>query len=64
LVVAPFIPLHYANRYWLHTGPIGIMVLLAYDLTLLDSQDITNPPTQRLQDIVLGCAMVLGSVPE
>ena len=59
LAVAPLIPHHHANRYWLHTGLIGLMVMLAYDLTLLDSQGITNLLTQRLQDIALGCAMGL-----
>ena len=54
LAVAPLIPHHHANRYWLHTGLIGLIVLLAYDLTLVDSQGITNLMTQRLQDIVLG----------
>ena len=34
-------------------------MLLAYDLTILDSQGITNLMRQRLQDIVLGCAVGL-----
>jgi hypothetical protein len=63
LAVAPLIPHHHANRYWLHTGLIGLMVMLAYDLTLIDSQGITNLLTQRLQDIALGCAMgLIGTV--
>jgi len=59
LVVAPLIPHHHAQRYWLHSGLIALMVLLAYDLTLLNSPDITNLPTQRLKDILLGCAIAL-----
>lgn len=41
LAVAPLNPHHHANRYWLHTALIGLMVLLAYDLTLLGSPAIT-----------------------
>lgn len=59
LVVAPFIPHHHANRYWLHTALIALMVLLAYDLTLLNSSNVTNLLRQRLEDILLGCAMGL-----
>jgi len=32
LLVAPLIPHHLANRYWLHTALIALLVLLAYDL--------------------------------
>ena len=59
LVVAPLIPHHLAHRYWLHTGLIALMVLLAYDLTLLDTHSITNLLSERLEDILLGCAMGL-----
>jgi uncharacterized membrane protein YccC len=59
LMVAPLIPHHHAHRYWLHTGLIALMVLLAYDLTLLNSPDITNLLTQRLEDILLGCMIAL-----
>jgi Fusaric acid resistance protein-like len=59
LVVAPLIPHHLANRYWLHTGLIALLVLLAYDLTLLDTHGISNLLSERLEDILLGCAMGL-----
>jgi len=59
LVIAPLIPHHHARRYWLHTALIALMVLLAYDLTLLNSPDITKLLTQRLEDILLGCTMAL-----
>jgi hypothetical protein len=59
LVVAPLIPHHVANRYWLHTALIALMVLLAYDLTLLNTHGITNLLTERLEDILLGSAMGL-----
>ena len=57
LVVAPLIPHHVAHRYWLHTGLIALLVLLAYDLTLLDTHSMTNLLSERLEDILLGCAM-------
>lgn len=59
LLVAPFIPHHLANRYWLHTALIALMVMLAYDLTLLGSHAITNLLTERLEDVLLGCAIAL-----
>ena len=59
LLVAPFIPHHLANRYWLHTALIALMVLLAYDLTLLGSRGIVNLLTERLEDVLLGCAIAL-----
>ena len=59
LVVAPLIPHHLARRYWLHTALIALVVLLAYDLTLLDAHGITNLLSERLEDILLGCAMGL-----
>src|SRR5580693_9532635 len=49
LVVAPLIPHHLAHRYWLHTGLIALLVLLAYDLTLLDTHSITNLLSERLE---------------
>lgn len=59
LIVAPFIPHHLARRYWLHTALIALMVMLAYDLTLLGSHAITNLLTERLEDVLLGCAIAL-----
>ena len=59
LVVAPLIPHHVAHRYWLHTALIALLVLLAYDLTLLNSHGISNLLSERLEDILLGCAMGL-----
>lgn len=59
LMVAPLIPHHHIHRYWLHTGLIAFMVLLAYDLTLLNSHDITDLLTERLLDVLLGCALGL-----
>jgi hypothetical protein len=61
LVVAPLIPHHVAGRYWLHTGLIALMVLLCYDLTLLNETDINSLLMQRLLDILLGCAIVLAA---
>ena len=59
LLIAPLIPHHHANRYWLHTALIAFMVLLAYDLTLLNSHGITSLLRERLEDILLGSAMAL-----
>ncbi len=59
LVIAPLIPHHVASRYWLHTALIALMVLLAYDLTELNSQSIAELLTERMKDILIGCAMAL-----
>jgi uncharacterized membrane protein YccC len=58
LLVAPFIPHHLANRYWLHTALIALMVLLAYDLAEFD-QGIAKLLPERVIDMLLGCAMAL-----
>lgn len=59
VIVAPLIPHHVNQRYWLHTGLIALMVLLAYDLTLLGSAAISRLLLERLTDILLGCAIAL-----
>jgi uncharacterized membrane protein YccC len=59
LLIAPLIPHHIAHRYWLHTALIALMVMLAYDLTLIHSHGITHLLTERLQDILLACAIAL-----
>jgi hypothetical protein len=64
LVVAPFIPHHIGNRYWLHTALIALLVLLAYDLTELSTQGLNAQGMadllmERMKDILLGCAMAL-----
>jgi len=59
LLLAPLIPHHVARRYWLHTALIALMVMLAYDLTLLNSKAIDHLLTERLQDILLACAIAL-----
>jgi hypothetical protein len=59
LLVAPFIPLQIANRYWLHAALIALMVLLAHDLTLLGARGGVNLLSERLQDVLLGCAIAL-----
>lgn len=58
LVVAPLIPHHLANRYWLHTALIALLVLLAYDLSELD-QGIAKLLPERIIDMLIGCAMAL-----
>ena len=56
LVVAPLIPHHLANRYWLHTALIALMILLAYDLANGDGQGLLS---ERVVDMLLGCAIAL-----
>jgi len=58
LVVAPLIPHHLANRYWLHTALIALLVLLAYYLAELD-MGIAKLLPERVVDMLLGCAMAL-----
>ena len=59
ILVAPLIPHHLAHRYWLHTALIALMVLLAYDLTVLSARGLAGLLTERLEDILLGCAIAL-----
>jgi uncharacterized membrane protein YccC len=57
LVVAPLIPHHLAKRYWLHTGLIALMILLAYDLIVLNAGGIAGLLGERLQDMLIGCGL-------
>jgi len=64
LIVAPFIPHHIGERYWLHTALIALAVMLAYDLTELSTQlpsaeSMASLLMERMRDILLGCAMAL-----
>ena len=58
-VVAPLIPHHLVKRYWLHTALIALMVLLAYDLAELNSQGISKLLSERIIDVLVGCAIAL-----
>lgn len=59
LLIAPLIPHHVANRYWLHTALIALLVLLAYDLAELHAEGIAKLLPERVIDMLLGCAMAL-----
>lgn len=59
LCVAPLIPHHLQNRYWLHTALIALLVLLAYDLAALDPRIMQGLLTERLQDVLLGGGIAL-----
>ncbi|MGA9006113.1 MAG: FUSC family protein [Xanthobacteraceae bacterium] len=64
LIVAPFIPHHIGDRYWLHTALIALVVMLAYDLTALRLQGVSAESMadllmERMKDILIGCAMAL-----
>jgi hypothetical protein len=58
-VVAPLIPHHLANRYWLHTALIALLIQLAYDLAQFGSQSISMLLFDRVIDMLLGCAIAL-----
>ena len=59
LVAAPLIPHHLANRYWLHTALIAVMILLAYYLAVRDTRGITQLLSERVVDMLLGCTLAL-----
>ncbi|MFA6266130.1 MAG: FUSC family protein [Pseudolabrys sp.] len=60
LCVAPLIPHHLQNRYWLHTALIALLVLLAYDLAAAaDPRILQGLFTERLQDVLLGGGIAL-----
>jgi uncharacterized membrane protein YccC len=59
VLVAPLIPHHLANRYWLHTALIALLILLAYDLAQFGSQTISALLFERIVDMLLGCAIAL-----
>lgn len=59
LMVAPFIPHHLQNRYWLHTALIALLVLLIYDLATFNPQILHSLFTERLEDVVLGAGIAL-----
>jgi uncharacterized membrane protein YccC len=59
LLVVPLIPHHLAHRYWLHTALIAVMILLAYDLAILDARGMTKLLSERVIDMLLGCTLAL-----
>jgi hypothetical protein len=59
LIVAPFIPHHVTQRYWLHTALIALLVLLAFDLAQFNSQGLGQLPLERIVDILIGCGLAL-----
>jgi hypothetical protein len=59
LVIAPLIPHHLQNRYWLHTALIALLILLAYDLAAFDPRLIRGLFTERLEDVALGAGIAL-----
>ena len=59
VMVAPLIPHHVGQRYWLHTALVALMILLAYDLVDLHAGGIGDLLTERLKDMLLGCAIAL-----
>jgi hypothetical protein len=57
--VVPLIPHHLAHRYWLHTALIAVMILLAYDLAILDAGGMSRLLSERVVDMLLGCTLAL-----
>ena len=60
LAIAPLIPHHLKNRYWLHTALIALLILLAYDLAAAtDPRIVAGLFIERLQDVLLGGGIAL-----
>lgn len=59
LIVAPLIPHHLQNRYWLHTALIALLILLAYDLAMFDPRALRGLFTERLEGVLLGASIAL-----
>ncbi|HVZ52960.1 MAG TPA: FUSC family protein [Pseudolabrys sp.] len=59
LLVAPAVPHHLQQRYWLHTALIALLILLAYDLATADPRILHGLFTERLEDVLLGGALAL-----
>ena len=59
LILAPLIPHHLQHRYWLHTGLIALVVLLAYHLATSDPRILRGLFTERLEDVLLGAGLAL-----
>lgn len=59
LAVAPFIPHHLQDRYWLHTALIALLVLLIYDLAAANPHILHGLFTERLEDVLLGAGIAL-----
>jgi uncharacterized membrane protein YccC len=59
LLLAPFVPHHLAQRYWLHTALIAAVILLANDLAEFGSVAAQGLFAERLEDMLLGCGLAL-----
>jgi uncharacterized membrane protein YccC len=59
VAIAALVPHHLQHRYWLHTGLIALLILLAYDLAMPTPNAIHGLFIERLQDMLLGCAFAL-----
>ena len=58
LIVAPLIPHHLANRYWLHTALIALMIIWPTMWRSSDPRD-REAIVERVIDMLLGCAIAL-----
>jgi hypothetical protein len=59
LLIAPVIPHHVQQRYWLHTALIAVLVLLAYHLAATNLHILRGLFTERLEDVALGAGIAL-----
>jgi uncharacterized membrane protein YccC len=59
VLIAPLIPHHSQQRYWLHTMLIAVLVLLAYHLAAIDLRIMRGLFTERLEDVLLGAGIAL-----
>ncbi len=62
VAIAAAIPHHLRNRYWLHTGLIALLILLAYDLVTVAGgagEDIPRLFMERLVDVSVGSVLAL-----
>ena len=67
-MTAVVLPHHMPVRFWLHTAAIALLVMLAYDLASQASPEGSyfgsGLFTERLIDVLVGCAMALVVTPK
>jgi uncharacterized membrane protein YccC len=59
VVLSLYVPHHFARRYWLHTTVITALILIAYDLTMFGSGGVTALFMERVEDMLVGCALAV-----
>lgn len=59
LAIAPLVPLQFPRRFWLQTALIAVLLLIAFRLALPDPRSASALIVERLEDILVGCALAL-----